>query len=184
MFRMFARAMVLVWLCSYSYPSYRQFVQSKRRLCVFPADSWLPGRLHSAGLDSSRVKQHSMQRPFPLTLRALCRASPGRYEAGVLTPWTAEEQLQLDYLHSPTDGFSFKVEHCWEATFPTDEEAQLWFRRSFRGGEGIAKISHRHPVFVLRAEDIRGVHLRCCSSGRSEGLADVVSHEGFPVLKE
>ena len=104
--------------------------------------------------------------------------SAGTLERGILTPWSAEEQLQLDYLHLPTDGFSLKFQRSWKAMFPIQDGEKLWFRQSFKGTEGIAKLSDRPPVFVLRREDLRDVSLQCCSSGNLAGLTDVIAQEG------
>ena len=162
-------AMVLVWIAAYSSPAFRPCVNGKRRLCVFPDVDWLRARLQRASVDCALLNK-TCQQPRPFHLRGICKVAPGTFESGILTPWTAEESLQWQYYCQPADAYSLRVQSCWEIPGSADEQKiPLHFRKSARGGQGVALVTLQHSIFHPRAEDIDGVQV--CKFGRPHTAA-------------
>ena len=176
-----AATMVFVWLAAYACPSYRPYIDGKRRLCVFPDTSWFHERLVRAGLSAEAHTGKKLVATKAFSLRALCKIEPGRYHAGVMTPWTAEESFQLTYYRRPLDAYSVTLasNSCWEIEGSSDRQLPLHFRDSAQGAGGVAPVSLKHAIFDLRPEDKEGLQLH--KFGHAEAvscLADVLQGAG------
>ena len=97
----------------------------------------------------------------PLILRAVCDIQPGEFNNGVLTPWSLEEEFQLQYYRHPADAYSVRVTSHWEVEGSSTpvEACQIHLRRSVKGEDGCALVSLRHPLFLLRPCDVAGVKI-------------------------
>ncbi|CAE7589529.1 unnamed protein product [Symbiodinium sp. CCMP2592] len=166
--------MVLVWICSFSYPAFRLYDKSCRqqRLCTFPPEEWFDDRLRLAGLNL-KPQHRSKQNVRPLKARALCDIEPGKFNSGILTPWTLEEDFQLRYLRCPVDAYSVRVKACWEVEGSgiPNTACELHFRQSLKGGDGITLVSLQHPMFMPRQCDVND--LKVHSSGHPESVFTV-----------
>ena len=177
--------MVLVYLCSYVYPAFRTFAHQKQKLCTFPTTDWFEQRVdleHLQQMATSKAK-HSVR---PLILRAVCEIQPGEINKGVLTPWSLEEELQLQYYRSPVDAYSVRVQACWEvegSSIPV-EACKIYLRKSVKGQDGSALVSLQHPLFLLRPCDVADAKIH--SFGRPEPVytpAAVASARGLLPVK-
>ena len=93
--------MVLVYICSFPYPAYRVREDHKQKLCTFPPTEWFQERLHMGGISADAQSSKTKKLVRPLTLRAVCDIEPGEYNKGILTPWSKEEEIQLQYYITP-----------------------------------------------------------------------------------
>ena len=173
--------MVLVWICTFSYPAYRLYdkTNKKQRLCTFPPEAWFDDRLRQAGLHV-KLKCRSKQNVLPVTLHALCDIEPGQLNSGILTRWTVEEDFQLRYLRNPADAYSVRVKACWEVEGSSsgnpNTACKIHFRESLKGGDGIALVSLQHPMFVPRRCDVNDVKVH--SSRHPESVFTVEAIAG------
>lgn len=173
--------MVLLWLCSYKYPSLRPRVNGKKRLFVFPKLDWFNVRVKEAGLDPAVVLQNKAADPIPFNLEALCRIAPGTFNEGVLTQWHPEEKFQVEYLKFPRDCFSICLQSVWSIETTDADPVKVHFRTCEKNAAGMSPVSLLKPLFVLRSEDLQDLQLRAQHGGSAWSLPAFFEREGARV---
>ena len=148
--------MSCIWIASYNDGAYRSRSAKYQNgigmqfACLNPV-RWLRAKLVDFGGDDSlyKLKASSSSSCRPSTefvLHSIVTLEPGIVDAGILTQWSKEELLMLDYYNSPRDAYSCTITNVAQVHGAPLMVNGVTRKRQFHNSKRIQVAS---PLFIL-----------------------------------